>query len=442
MTNFLPLTSTLPDSLSHVWQQSTKVAAEYAAQNNKFWFIDDLWRALQDVGLGAKLADLVAFIAACAFVAAVMWFLNFVVVKLSLSAINRRAKRTKSKLDDILVKRKFFTRTFDFIMLLIILKLDNIVFAGFEASMIFAFDLVVKSLLVIVGLFIIYALLNAWSDMFLLKPQAQKKSITGYVQVAKIILAFAAAILAISILAQKDPSNLFVGLGATAALFSLVFKDTILGFVASIQLSAQDMVRPGDWIEMPSKGADGTVLEMNVNSVKVQNWDNTITMIPIYAMVSDSFTNWRGMEQSSGRRFVRYIYVNMESVKFVDDEFLERLAQTQVISANADEFIKLSKISSPENLTNLALFRAAVEVFLRAHAEINDELPLYVRYKQEISDKGIGVEIYAFSKQKDAQKFDAVHRSVVEYVVAIAPLFDIELFQSPSGTDFQKLMGA
>lgn len=437
MTNFLQVTPHITDSLTAVWTHSAQIAAQTAAQNSKFWLIDDLWRALRDVGFGVKLADLFAFLAACAMLAILVWFLNFVIVKLSLAAIKRRAGRTKSKVDDILVNRKFFARTFQLILLMIVLKVDKAIFAGFSASMILAFDLIVKSILIVVGLMIIYSLLNTWSDLFMLKPQAQKKSIKGYIQVAKIVLAFTAGILVISILAQKDPSNLFVGLGATAALFSLVFKDTILGFVASIQLSAQDMVRPGDWIEMPSKGADGTVLELNVNSVKVQNWDNTLTMIPIYAMVSESFTNWRGMEQSQGRRFVRYIYINMESVRFVNDDFLERLQQDNVIASLYDQCLKLARLSSPENLTNLALFRAAVELFLRAHPKINDELPLYVRYKAEISDKGIGVEIYAFSRDKEAILFDAVHRSVVEYVVAVAPLFDIVLFQSPSGADFK-----
>lgn len=438
MTNFLLLTTTVTDSLTRVWESGARAAAKTASENQKFWIVEDIWRMLRDIGLGEGLANLAAFILACAILCAVVWLLNMVVVKISLSAIKKHSARSKNKLDDILVTRKFFSRLFQMILVIIMLHLDNIIFAGFSASMILAFDLILKALITIMVLLVIYSLLNTWNDMSVKRLEAQQKSIKSYLQVAKIILAFAAGIIVISILAQKDPSNLFLGLGATAAIFSLVFKDTILGFVASIQLTAQDMVRPGDWIEMPSKNADGTVLEMNVNSVKVQNWNNTITMIPIYAMVSESFTNWRGMEQSEGRRFVRYIYINMESVCFATDELLEKLATNAVTSALCDQCIALAHRSSPDTLTNLALFRADIELFLRSHSDINDELPLYVRYKSEISDKGIGVEIYAFSREKEAQTYDAVHRSVVEYVVAVAPLFDIELFQSPSGADLRR----
>ncbi|MEG2479127.1 MAG: mechanosensitive ion channel, partial [Mucinivorans sp.] len=219
----------------------------------------------------------------------------------------------------------------------------------------------------------------------------------------------------------------------------LVFKDTILGFVASIQLSAQDMVRPGDWIEMPSKNADGTVLDINVNSVKVQNWDNTITMIPIYSMVSESFTNWRGMEQSSGRRFVRHLAVDIASITLANEELLKRLRQSPITAPYFEQTLSLAQQSSPaETLSNLALWRAHLELFLKRNANINQQMSIFVRYRPDISDKGLGVEIYAFSSEKNSELYDVVHRSVVEYVVTSSPLFNIVLFQSPSGENFRR----
>lgn len=405
----------------------------------KFWLIENLWQWLRAMGVGERLVDLFTFLIACAVLGIVVWVINTVVVRVVLAWVRRRAKQSKTEWDDVLVERKFFQRLLHILPLLVVIWFDDKLFAGFSPAMISAFDGIAKAILIVVVLLATYSLLDTWNTMFQRGPAGKHKSIKGYLQVAKIVLGFMAGLFVIASVVQKDPTSLLVGLGTAAALLSLVFKDTILGFVASIQLSAQDMVRPGDWIEMPSKNADGTVLDINVNSVKVQNWDNTITMIPIYSMVSESFTNWRGMEESGGRRFVRTFHINMESVRIASDEFLESLAENPFVGGAYEEFLGVARRSSPEVLTNMALLRANIELFLRAHKEVNDELPLYVRYTKEISDKGIGVELYAFSRQKSAESFDAVHRSVVEYVVAVAPIFNIVLFQSPSGVDFRRL---
>lgn len=407
--------------------------------NTKFWLIEDLWQILHGIGIGERMVDLITFISATAILVLLIWLIDVIVIRVALVAIKRASKNTKTSWDDVLVERKFFARLLQLLPLVALLWLTKIILQGFSPWMVTFFENLTKAAITIVVLLTFYAFLDSWNIIFARGPAGQQKSIKGYIQVTKIVLGFIAAILVISILGDKDPSSLLLGLGTAAALLSLVFKDTILGFVASIQLSAQDMVRPGDWIEMPSKNADGTVLDININSVKVKNWDNTITMIPIYSMVSDSFTNWRGMEDSSGRRFVRYFYINIASVRIASDEFLESLAADPITGPRFDEFSKMARHSSPEALTNMALLRADIEIFLRSHPDINDELPLYVRYRQEISDKGVGVELYAFSREKSAEGFDAVHRSVVEYVVAVAPIFNIVLFQSPSGQDFRKI---
>lgn len=438
--NFLSVSGVPTDTLSSAIPALTTIAKE-SADKAKFWVIDDLWHLLREFGIGVGIANLLAFAAACLVLAAMVWLIDTVIVNISLHYIKRAIAKSSTDIDDIFVEQKFFSRLLKLFPLVIVLFTANIIFAGFAEGMILLVEIITKSLIIISSLLVCYSLMNTWNEIYNRKPQAQQKSIKGYIQVAKIVLGFIAGILIVATLVQKDASTLFLGLGTAAALFSLVFKDTILGFVASIQLSAQDMVRIGDWISMPSKDADGTVLDINVNSVKVQNWDNTVTMIPIYSMVSESFTNWRGMEQSDGRRFVRYIYVNMESVKFADANFLAKINRSKVVESHFDALCELAEKSSPgDTLTNLALLRAHIELFLRNNPKINDTLPLYVRYKQEVSDKGIGIEIYAFSHVKSANEYDAVHRSVVEYVIASAPLFDIVLFQSPSGMDFQRLV--
>ncbi|MEG2319027.1 MAG: mechanosensitive ion channel, partial [Mucinivorans sp.] len=405
----------------------------------KFWLIEDLWEFLHSLGMSSGVVDLFTFIAAAGVLVLLVWFLDMVIIRLSLLAIKRFSAKSKTTIDDTLVATKFFSRLFQLVPLIAVQLLAPVIFAGFHQGMILFVQLVTQSIIVVVSLLVVYSLLDTALIFYSARPAAGRISIKGYLQVAKIVLGFIAGILVIAVLTQKDVSNLFVGLGATAALFSLVFKDTILGFVASIQLSAQDMVRPGDWIEMPSKNADGTVLDINVNSVKVQNWDNTITMIPIYSMVSESFTNWRGMEQSSGRRFVRHLAVDIASITLANEELLKRLRQSPITAPYFEQTLSLAQQSSPaETLSNLALWRAHLELFLKRNANINQQMSIFVRYRPDISDKGLGVEIYAFSSEKNSELYDVVHRSVVEYVVTSSPLFNIALFQSPSGENFRR----
>lgn len=423
------------------WDAAGMAQAQVAASQPKFWLIEDLWQLLLRSGVGEKFADLIAFVAACTIVFAMVWVVDRVITQLLLGAIKRYSKKSKNQIDDKLLEHKFFKRLFHLIPLLIILMSAKILFTGFSVGLIVAVKTITGALIVFVGLMVCFSLLNAFNASYQEKNQnSTRKSIKGYTQVAKIILSFIAAILIISMLLDKDPSNLLAGLGAAAALLSLVFKDTILGFVASIQLSVQDMVRPGDWIEMPSKNADGVVLDINVNSVKVQNWDNTVTMIPIYSMVSDSFTNWRGMENSQGRRFVRYININLDCIKLVTPELMQSLGSDLTVGPSIEKTLALAHESSGKGtMTNVSLFRAFIELFLRNHPKINHNLLIFVRYKGDSTEKGLLVEIYAFSTEKEAEKYDVVHRSVIEYIVATAPLFGIRLFQAPSGDDFKNM---
>ena len=406
----------------------------------KFWLLQNLNDTLIDIGVSAQISNAIVFVVTILVLAGIGWLLSLIIGRLSFLFVKDQTLNSKSGIFKILMKYSFFKRFFVLIAIIVVVFSSRVLFSGFSADWIQFILALSRSVMIIWILLVLYSLLDAWNTFFELHPKTQQKSLKGYIQVMKIIFGVIAVVFIIATIVGKEPSNLLVGFGATAAFITLIFKDTILGFVASIQLSFQDMVRPGDWIEMPSKNADGLIVDINLSSVKVQNWDNSVTMIPIYAMVSDSFTNWRRMELGPGRLFVRTFNVDTKSVKFADESLLESLSQHPVTSANYAESLALAHVSSPAAmLTNLALFRAQLELFLRKHPQINDDLMLFVRYLHAISGEGIGLEIYAFSREKGASGYDIIHRSVMEYVISVASLFELTLFQSPSGDDFHRI---
>ena len=242
-----------------------------------------------------------------------------------------------------------------------------------------------------------------------------------------------------------------LGLGASAAILMLVFKDSIMGFVSGVQLSANDMLKVGDWIAMPKYGADGTVIEVTLNTVKVRNWDNTITTIPPYLLVSDSFQNWRGMRESGGRRVKRSINIDMNSVRFCTPEMLDKyrkirllkdyVEQTEAVieEYNKKHHIDNSVLVNGRRQTNLGVFRAYLTAYLKSLPDVNKELTCMVRQLQS-TDHGIPMELYFFCAIKDWVPYEGVQADVFDHVLAIIPEFDLQVFQSPSGRDFQRVL--
>jgi len=259
-----------------------------------------------------------------------------------------------------------------------------------------------------------------------------------------------AGIMIIALLIGKDPTILLTGLGALAAVLILVFKDTILGFVASIQLSANKMVSIGDWIEMKSHRADGTVIDITLNTVKVQNWDKTISTIPTYALVSESFNNWKGMEESGGRRIMRAVSIDLGSIKFCDSAMLSRFEKFDLIrdyviqkEGELKEYNKGKNILDEDYIsgrhqTNVGIFRKYLEVYLRQHPLINLDMTFLVR-QLSTSGKGLRIEIYVFSKDQEWAKYEAVQSDIFDHIFAVVPEFELKIFQEPTGTDFLKL---
>jgi miniconductance mechanosensitive channel len=231
-----------------------------------------------------------------------------------------------------------------------------------------------------------------------------------------------------------------------------VFKDSILGLVASFQVSANDMVRIGDWIEMPNYGADGDVIDISLNTVKVQNWDKTISTIPTYALVSDPVKNWRGMAESGGRRIQRAIHIDMHTVKFCTEEMLDRFEKfehlsdylaprrREVADFNREHNVDTSQSVNGRRLTNLGTFRAYVSGYLRHHPKIHRDLTFLVRQLQP-NDKGIPIEIYVFSNDQEWANYEALQADIFDHIIAAVPAFDLAVFQSPTGRDVRALSG-
>lgn len=385
--------------------------------------------------------------------------LHFAAKKIILKIVTRLVRKTATEWDDILVREKVFNGLAHLIPLFFIYSscffaaptLDKPlnefpaeVLSTLKADFYFQLGPVLLKFARIYFIFtivyILIALLNAGNVIYQTTPFAPNRSIKGYMQLAKILIIFMSSILVISVLLGKDPTVLLAGLGAMAAVLMLVFKDTILGFVASIQLSANKMVKIGDWVEMPGRHADGTVIDITLNTVKIQNWDLTITTVPTWSLVSESFTNWIGMQESDGRRIKRSIFIDIYSIRSCTPDMMEHLAKFDLIAEKVrslqEELTAFSETQEKKGCmpvpTNIGLFRIYLESWLRQHPGINQEMDLIVRQLQS-GDKGLPLEIVAFSKNKGWADFENIQAGIFEHIFSILPEFGLKAFQSPTG---------
>ena len=425
-------------------EQSTVAAAEKKlsqAMETYLRYVDMLKNWLIQHGINAGLADLFKLLIVFAAIIGLAFIADFLVKRIILAIVYRIAKRTETLLDDILVEKKVFHRFALFAPALVIFYSIGLPLAEYPGLLKFMQDITQVSM-IIIGLVTVLAFINALQEMYLTLPISKNHSIKGYLQVVKIILYLFAAIFSISAINDTSPMTLLAGLGAMAAVLMFVFKDTILGLVASIQLSVNDMLRPGDWIEMPSRKADGNVLDISLTTIKVQNWDKTITTIPTYALVTDSFTNWRGMEEAEGRRIKRALNIDMKSIKFYSDKMLEKLSKDPIIAKNFDvkKYVSEAQVSeAPEHrtLTNLGVFRAYLEAYIKNLPVIHDEMTQLVHYLQP-TENGLPLEIIAFSKEKAGKPFEVLQSEIIDHILAVIPEFELKVFQRPTGEDFQR----
>ena len=364
----------------------------------------------------------------------IAYLLDYIFKKILIIVLAIVAARTKSTFDDFLVANKTAKYIAHLIPLIFIYKTVPIILKDFSYWEVF-FEKSVKIYIIILSLWIIRSVFNALKDYLKNKPRYSDKPIDSYIQVIMIMLWIFGIISFISVLFSVNKTVFVTTLGSVSAIVILIFRDTILGFVASISVSVNDMVRIGDWITMDKFGADGDVIEINLATVKVRNFDNTTTTIPTYSLISDSFKNWRGMQNSDGRRIKRYLLIKAKSVHFIEKEQLEYYNKIQNITSyithrqadiekyNTNNTIDKSLIVNGRNLTNLGLFRKYIETYLKNHSGINKGMMLMVRHLQP-TEKGIPIEIYCFSKDKTWENYEHIMADIFDHIIASVSFFN------------------
>ena len=366
--------------------------------------------------------------------------------------VRRLATRTAARWDDKLVEAKVFTRLSHLAPLALLHVGLNLV-PGWSAEVVDGLQLVTEALMLLAGTMAASAMLSAVDGIYSFTAMTRGRSIKTYVQLAKIFVYVVGIVLIISRLADEKPWALLSGIGAMTAVILLVFRDTILSFVASMQITSYDMVRVGDWIEMPAYGADGDVTEIGLHTIKVQNWNKTVTTIPTHKLISESFRNWRGMSDTGGRRIKRTLWIDMNSIRFLKSDDLasfEHIALlTDYIREKRDELSRwnaerpgaeISLVNS-RNLTNVGTFRAYLVRYLADHASVHPDLTQLVRQLQPTS-AGLPIEIYCFTSDIGWARYEDIQSDIFDHVLAILPEFGLRVFQSPTGRDLGVLGGA
>ncbi|HEY9541768.1 MAG TPA: mechanosensitive ion channel family protein [Luteimonas sp.] len=378
--------------------------------------------------------------------ALVAWIANWLTRRVLLVVVGRLAKASPTKWDDAIMGRRVLARLANVVPALIVLGGIALVPAVPEWL-----DIVVRNVaLAYVALTVAMAignLLNALNDIYVqTSPHAVQRPIKGYLQLVKIAIYIIAAVLIIASLVGKSPLVLLTGLGAMTAVLMLVFKDTILSLVASVQLSSNDMLRVGDWIEMPSQNADGDVVDISLHTVKVQNWDKTISTIPTWALISESYRNWRGMTDFGGRRIKRALLIDQTSVRFLEPEERQRLRRFALIDGYldrqkaelADYNAKLEAAGKdPVNnrrATNLGTFRAYMTAYLQAHPGVAHDMTLMVR-QLDPTPTGLPLEVYCFSSNVSWVPYENLAGDIFDHLLAVMPEFGLRVFQQPSGAE-------
>ena len=394
---------------------------------------------LMQLGVSVSYVDLLIAGITVAAIIVSAWLADMITKKTLLSIISKIAAKSKTVWDDILVEKKFFHRLAHFIPILVVYHMSGEALKGFETVR-HIVQTVTLAYAVFMGMRVFDAFMSSAQEIYNTLPNARNRSIKGYVQVAKIIVYFIGSIAILAIILNKSMVGFFTGLGAMAAVLTLVFKDAILGFVGGVQLTANDIVRIGDWIEMPSRNIDGTVTDISLTTVKVQNADMTITNIPTYSLVTDSFYNWRGVDDSGGRRIKRSIFLDMKSVKFVEPGQLEKFRQIEPLDrfiARKMEEAKKNPLGNARGMTNIGLFRKYMEAYLQSHPLIRQDMTLVVRQRQP-SENGLPIEIYVFAKETKLKAYEEIQSEIFDHILAILPEFGLRVFQNPTGEDFHR----
>lgn len=400
-------------------------ATELITHNSQLKMNPTLLRWLSPLGITADSRAWLYWLIAIATIALVVFMADVVCRRLLLPLVKRLTRATRAAWDDILLSDTMLKDVSRLVPPILIAVLMPLAFSHAHPTL----DLLLKvNLIYLIAIIakLLCTFLSALYDLSSHQDRLKNHPIKGIYQMLKIVVICVALIIVVSILINKNPGYILTALGASAAVLMLVFKDTIMGLVAGVQLSANDMLRPGDWISMPKYGADGDVEEVTLTTVKVRNWDKTITTIPPYALVSDSFQNWRGMQESGGRRVKRSVYIDMRSISFCSDEQMAEFERRGWLEGveREDKFV-----------VNLHVFRNYLEDYLQHHPRVNSGMTIMVRQLQPTA-QGLPLELYFFSDGTEWVPYEHLQSEIFEHVFAVMPTFGLRVFQSPMGIDF------
>lgn len=364
--------------------------------------------------------------------------------------VEKMVRKTSTHWDDVLLEQGAFRKLAFIVPAIAISVLAPVILSDYPKWI----ELVIKItdlFLAVTVIRLLFAIISAVGVLLSRSEKYKDKPVASFTQLAKILVFFIGAVIFAAILIERNPIYLFSALGAVSAVILLIFKDTILGFIASIQLAINDMVRLGDWVSVEKYGADGNVIGINLTTIMVKNWDNTITTVPTYSFVSDSFKNWRGMEESGGRRIRRSIHVKISTIKFCDDEMFERFEKISLVGPyihekkeainqmNESHKIDGTSIVNGRRQTNVGIFRAYLLAYLKQNENINQDMTCMVRQLNP-TEKGVPLEIYCFSRIKAWVEYEEIQSDIFDHIFATVPHFDLDIFENPSSSDFQGLV--
>ena len=409
------------------------------------WFKDLFVHA----GFSYSFSSFLSTIALVLIVILLSWFSNIIAKAIIRKVVTRIVKKTAVTWDDIFLEQKVFTRLSHFAPALVIWFM-----AAWALKAYPSWFLVVQKLtyiyMVIIGMVVINSFIEAWHEIYKTLPIARHRHIKGYVQLLKIFIVVVAILVIVSVIFKKDISTLIAGLGAMAAVLIFVFKDTLLGLVASIQLSADKMLKVGDWISIPRRDVDGIVTDITLNTVKVENFDKTIITVPTYSLVNDSFQNWNGMEEAGIRQVKRSVFIDLKSVRFLDKELKDKLYRVPALK----DFIESKEIKSDlsgkdfdttespffnsSQITNLGIFRFYTEAYLRQLPNVDRSQAIIMR-QLPFEGNGLPLQLNLFTKNTEFISYENLQSEIVEHLLAIMNEFGLKAFQQPSGDELQTL---
>lgn len=405
-----------------------------------------IFNFFKTVGLSNFYAELSVKTALITGVLLLSIVINFITKKILLTFITKIVTKTATKWDDMLVQRGLFARLAHIAPALVLYYLLPLIF---QDSLIAEniIERVILSVLIIIILTVISSLITAVNDIYSSYEISKNRPIKGYLQIVRVFISIFGLILIVTTILDKSAIGLLSGIGAFSAVLMLIFKDSILGLVASIQLSGNDMIRIGDWVSVPDFGADGDVIDIKLQTVTIQNFDKTLVNVPIYSLISSSFKNWRGMSESGGRRIKRHLNIDINSIGFCSDEMISRFREIDILgeyisgkeqeieSDNKIKKVNTSQLINGRRMTNIGVFRAYITAYLRNNPLIDDVGMTFLVRQLQPTEKGIPLEIYVFSSDQVWANYEQIQADIFDHLLAAIPHFDLAVYQGLSGRD-------